>query len=197
MAGVVVWAETDYYVAYVSQWQRGASLPSTYLATYPPVHTVTIDESSFARVYDLHTIPPPDWMVNNSCAFAFRDGVQLVAYEDEAAGLAGINVRTLTLFFTSLPAAAERYIVRVDLLPNYPDLEPMSREAVLRPAEATGVLSEVDVHIEFPRKRTLRSYMLLVTVLDPATGEPIPATRVNDGIDRPRAIVPGCDRGFP
>ena len=196
MAGILVWAETDYYVAYVSQWQRGSSLPSAYLAAYPPVHTVTFDESSFARVYDLRTIPPPPWMITNSCAFSFRDDVQLVAYEDVAVGLAGINVRTLNLYFASLPGAAERYIVRVDLLPHDPDLEPLSREAVLQPA-ASGLLSEVDFDFGFPRKRTLRSYMLLVTVFDPATGEPIPATRLDDGQDRPRALVPGCTQTLP
>ncbi|MDQ4099393.1 MAG: hypothetical protein M3121_02700, partial [Chloroflexota bacterium] len=197
MAGVVAWAETDYYVAYVSQWQRGASQVSSYLAAFPPAQTVAFSTTPFAHTYDLSTVPPPDWMVNNPCAFAFRDGVQLVAYEDEPRGIKGRNARTLKLHFTSLPAAAERYIVRVDLLPNDPDLKPMGGEAVLRPAGATGVLSQADVDFDFPRGRTLRSYLLRVSVLDPATGEPIPATKLSDGIDRPRALVPGCVRPRP
>jgi hypothetical protein len=60
---IQAWANTDYAVTHVLQWNRstfGGVIP--YLANFEPIFTVTIDGVDFARVYDLRHIPPPDWM---------------------------------------------------------------------------------------------------------------------------------------
>jgi 4-amino-4-deoxy-L-arabinose transferase-like glycosyltransferase len=63
IVSVEAWTGTDYYVVYISQQQRDA-LPHlfAYLSQYQPVHTVSFGGVDFARIYDLRTIPPPDWL---------------------------------------------------------------------------------------------------------------------------------------
>jgi 4-amino-4-deoxy-L-arabinose transferase-like glycosyltransferase len=63
IATIEGWTGTDYYVAYISQQQRGV-FPRlfAYLSQYEPVHTVSFGGVDFARTYDLRTIPPPDWL---------------------------------------------------------------------------------------------------------------------------------------
>jgi hypothetical protein len=58
------WANTDYVVTHILQWNRNSSrgvIP--YLSNFEPIYTVTIDGVDFVHVYDLRHIPPPDWMV--------------------------------------------------------------------------------------------------------------------------------------
>jgi len=197
MESVVAWAEADYYVAYVSQWQRGSySRPIDDLSHFAPVHTVSFEGTDFARTYDVRTIPPPNRMVNtHPCAFVFGDAVQLAAYDDEVLDLpGGINRRVFTVYFVSRSPSHDRYRVRIDLAPpTARGLEPITRSATLRPAAAAGMLSAVDVQIHLPDERTGDRYDLTVTVLDPATNRPLVARQVISGVESQRAVLPRCD----
>ncbi|MER3403841.1 MAG: hypothetical protein C4289_00575 [Chloroflexota bacterium] len=57
------WMHTDYFVTYVTMWQRDTVSPALqhYLDQQRPVLTVTIDGLVYARVYDLRRIPVPEW----------------------------------------------------------------------------------------------------------------------------------------
>jgi len=191
MRGVIDWANTDYATIYVSQRQRDMEPEfNAYLSAHEPVHTVSLNGVAFAHTYDLDVIPPPAWLVNShDCSFAFADAVQLVAFHrTPAAGASS----TLTLFFTSLPAATERYEVRIDLVTKGVSVKGTTRTAPLLPAAATGMLSTVDYPLTIPPDHTLGDYYLIVTVVDPATKQPIPATQVTTGHTSQQALMPRC-----
>ncbi len=196
MASIVQWANADYYVAYVSQWQRGYfSRPIDYLSQFKPLHTVTFGSVDFARTYDLNAIPPPSEMVyGHNCSFALGDQLQLVAYEDVRLDPAeGHNRHDISLHFVSLPETQAAYEVRLELVPTVDGVAPVSQTATLTPSPEPGMLSEVVFDVELSGKRTVKSYTVAVTVLDPATGAPIPSRQEGTGTVGTQAIMAGCD----
>ncbi|MDQ3524913.1 MAG: glycosyltransferase family 39 protein [Chloroflexota bacterium] len=198
MESIVQWAEADYYVAYVTQWQRGYySRPINHLSQFEPVHTVSLNGVEFARTYNLDAFPPPPEMLDgHACSFGYADQLQLVGYN--AAGPAGAdqasdNDRVLSLYFVSNSQPRERYQIRVYLvLPSTPD-EELSRTVTLKPSNQEGMLSQVDVSLNLPDGRTIDDYVIAVTVLDDVTGEPIPATNALSDETLPVAIMRNCD----
>ncbi|MDQ4099730.1 MAG: glycosyltransferase family 39 protein [Chloroflexota bacterium] len=195
MPSMVAWAHADYYVAYVSQWQRDAfSRPIDYLSQFPPLKTVRFGGVDFARIYDLNAIPPPPELTNDhACAFRFGDDVQLVAYEDvRLEPTSEANLHRLTFFFLSGPQARDSYDVRLELLPRSSQLEPLAHTLTLRPNPSSGRLSAASVEVELPGKRSIKSYFPLVSVLDPATGRPIEATQIISGVIGTKAVFTSC-----
>ncbi len=195
MRSMVAWAQADYYVAYVSQWQRDAfSRPIDYLSQFPPLRMVRLGGVDFARIYDLNAIPPPPELANDhACAFRFGDDVQLVAYADvRLAPTSEANRHRLTFYFLSAPQARNSYDIQLELLPRSSRLEPFAHTLTLRPNPASGLLSTADVEVELPGKRSIKSYFPLVSVLDPATGKPIEATQVISGVTGTKAVLTSC-----
>ncbi len=195
MASMLEWVQADYYVAYVSQWQRGSfSRPLDYLSQFQPVHTVRLGGTTFARTYDLNAIPPPPEMVNgHPCSFTFGDDVQLVAYQDQPTIDAGdANPHTFSFHFVSSASVRAAYEVRVDFLPRSPAIEPFSRSVTLRPDATPGMLSQIELPVELPGKRTIKSYIPLVSVIDPVSGQPITATQVVSGVTGNHAVLTRC-----
>jgi 4-amino-4-deoxy-L-arabinose transferase-like glycosyltransferase len=62
------WAESDYAVIYINQWQR-QRLPAAllaYLNVVPPALTVRLQGLDYVHVYDIHNLPPPPYMAADS-----------------------------------------------------------------------------------------------------------------------------------
>jgi hypothetical protein len=67
-SGAQQWAHTEYFVTYITSWQRNTLAPALqrYLNQHEPVLTVTIEGLPYARVYDLRRIPLPAWYFHDS-----------------------------------------------------------------------------------------------------------------------------------
>lgn len=196
MASIVQWAEADYYIAYVTQWQRGYfSRPIDYLSQLEPVHTVRLGNVEFARIYDLNAIPPPSEMLDgHACSYGYADQLQLVGYDaGEPMDYSQRVNHALTLYFASGSDPKERYQTRVYLSPRSPSDESISHTVSLEPSMQEGMLSQVDIQYELPDGSSIDDYIPIVVVLDDITGEPITPTNAISGEKEPFAIMDNCD----
>lgn len=195
--GIVVWATADYYVAYTLQWQReldAVVLP--YLATQPPLETVTIDGVPFAHVYDFRTIPPsPELLGQLPCRWALGDDTTLLTYRDRSVKLLpdDPNRRELSLYFQS--ALTRPLDVEVRLIPRHDELDPIVATAVLPAVTGNpGVIRTVDLDLTLPRGTTTDHYQVEVRATDPATGRGLPARLVSDpDVEGPTAVANQCE----
>lgn len=202
MSGVLDWYDTDYYISYVSQWQRDTNpdLLSQHLAHYQPIYTVRLKNQDFVKVYDLRTIPPPSYMIDQQpCAFTFADQVQLVAYRDLGASFHGLRggqyLRQLQLLFTTGAGAKAADTVDVTLLS--PEIvgqdEALSQSVRLTPVAGQGMLSAVQVGLPLPPGKTFSDYHVIITLHDAATGQAIPGTNLLDHRTASGVLLPHCD----
>lgn len=175
--GLDDWATTDYYVSYLAQWERNLnSVIQDQAARYTPLHTVSIHGVAYARVYDLRTIPPPPSVVASlPCQWDYSGQATLLTYRDRSikAHPEDPNLRELTLHFTTRITKAHQ--VRVRLVPKTAEegRVPITVDAALMPAAADGAVSSTSLQFTIPRGLTTDSYWIDVSVLDPATGDPI------------------------
>ena len=198
-AGLIAWADTDYYVSYLPQWERDLNpVIQQQAARFPPLDTVTIDGVDFAHVYDLRTIPPPPEMVAAlPCRWVFGDRATLLTYRDQSvkAHHDDPNRRQLSLYFqavTDLPADTP---VRVRLVPRDDEqLTPITTYGTLQPAASDGLLSTVDVDFTLPTGRTTGSYRLEVSVADPVSHRLLDVRPVGGkGLSQDRAVANQCE----
>lgn len=202
MSSVLDWYDTDYYISYVSQWQRDTDpdLLSEHLAHFQPVYTVRLKNQDFVRVYDLRAIPPPAYITDQEpCAFDFDDQVRLVAYRDLGISFHGLRQaggqRQLELFFTTQAKASAAYTVDVKLLPLTiigPD-ESVHGSTRLAPATGGGMLGTVQVGLPVPSERTLADYYVVISVRDATTGLPVSGTNLLSHRTTNGILLPACD----
>jgi hypothetical protein len=200
MQSVLDWSDTDYYISYVSQWQRQTSADqiTTYLGRFPPVHTIRLKNQEFVKIYDLRTIPPPPWVTDGQeCAFRFGDQVELVAYRDLGASFHGLrrgqDERQLQLFFITEPAAKPAYTVDVTVLSPViigPG-EALTAQTRLEPAAGGNMLSAAQVGLPLPPAKTFADYKVFITLRDSA-GQAIPATHLLTGRVASGVLLPAC-----
>ena len=199
--GLSAWATTDYYVSYLSQWERDLSpVMQDQAARYPPVHTITIDGVVFANIYDIHAIPPPVAMVASLlCRADFGDVATLLTYRDSSTPRPGDdhNRRTLSLYFqTGQTPPAGDLAVHVRLEPRDAGLTPIDADATLHLPATTGLLGTAQVDLPLPHGRTTGSYDVRVTVEDAATGQVLnaqPMTGSGSDTGGSYAVANGCD----
>ncbi len=194
--GLMAWADTDYAVTYILQWQRSTSgrvVP--YLADVAPISTVRIDGVDFARVYDLRRIPPPDWMLAPAgCSWRFDGKVTFVAYGPRQPVRGEASGSTIELVFRTdatsgvLPA----YQLRGVLHPKDGMGAALSFTTSLVPNSQPGLLTEAVAAVRLPAGRPLGDYWLEVWVIDPATGQPLPAVELGTSVGSDHAGRPGC-----
>lgn len=175
--GLDAWSTTDFYVAYLPQWERGLNpLMQDQAVRYPAALTVRIHDVAFARVYDLRTIPPPASMIASlPCRWDYSGRATLLTYRDHMvpSTRAGTSLRDVSLHF--LTAAQTPVPVHVRLVPKDPvaGLVPIDLESTLLPAAAAGTVSTVHVQVELPGDRSTDAYWVDVALIDPATSLPI------------------------
>ncbi len=185
--GLHEWATTDYYVSYLPQWERNLQpLMQNQAARYAPLHEVTIHGVPFAYVYDIRTTPPPPLMVNSlTCRWDYSQLATLLTYHDRWAGVPveGTVRRDLSLHFQSrigIPLP-----VHVRLIPKDPatGLTVLDLDTTLQPAVAPGAISSVEVMFDIPDGRSTNDYWVDVSLLNPATGQPIETRLINSLIE--------------
>jgi hypothetical protein len=196
--GIDQWATTDYYVSYLPQWERDLNrVMQDQAAATPPLDTVTIDGVAFASVYDLRMIPPPPALVDSlSCRWTFGDALTLLTYRDVStrASRSDPNLRRLDLHFQPGAGFTGDHTVRVRLVPRGDEVEPIKVETVLAPAAVPGAIATASVAFSLPRGRTTNSYDIEVTVVDPSTGDALPAQLLDsDSPPGDTAIANACD----
>lgn len=201
MSSVLDWYDTDYFINYVSQWQRDTDPDrlSEHLANYQPLYTVRLKNQDFVRVYDLRTIPPPAFIADQQpCAFDFDDQVRLVAYRDLGASFHGLRQgglrRQLQLLFTTQPGAQATYTVDVTLLPLaiVGSEQTLMASTELTPAAGQGMLSAAQVGLPLPSGKTWADYYVIVTIHDATTGQAIPGTNLLDHRTTNGVVLPKC-----
>lgn len=69
------WAESDYLVTYINQWQRRKPYPGLfdYLVDLEPIHETTINDIQYARVYDIFSSPIPPFITEQRYHLAVWD----------------------------------------------------------------------------------------------------------------------------
>jgi hypothetical protein len=195
-AGLLAWADTDYAVTYILQWQRSTSgrvVP--YLGNVAPISTVRIGGVDFARIYDLRRIPPPEWMLAPAgCSWRFDGKVTFVAYGPRQPVEAEANGSPIELVFRTdatsgvLPA----YQLRGVLHPKDGMGVALSFTTSLVPNSQPGLLTEAVAAVRLPTGRRLGDYWLDVQMIDPAKGQPLPAVNLGTSAGSDHAGLPAC-----
>ena len=193
--GLHDWASTDYYVSYLPQWERELSpVMQDQAARFPPIDTITIHGVDFAHVYDIRRIPPPAAMIAAlTCRWDFGDAATLLTYRDQSikADPDDPNLRRLDLHFLTRFAAV--HDVHIRLVPRDDGHEPIDLTTPLVPATGAGLISTASAVFTLPHGATTDSYWIDVTLLAPATSEPVPARLIGgDNVPRRAASANMC-----
>ncbi|HEV2073729.1 MAG TPA: hypothetical protein VGR29_08825 [Thermomicrobiales bacterium] len=197
--GLLAWANTDYAVTYILQWKRNTFTDiGPYLADFDPISTVRIDGVDFARVYDLRRIPPPPWMIEpNDCRWQFDGKLTFAAYgqhrlrEGETLGAREHMIELVFRTDVASPVTAA-YPLEATLHPKVEGADPVSFTASLVPNPQSGLLAQAVATVQLPEGRTLGDYWLEVTVIDPASGRPLPAVQLRTFRSSMSAGLPMC-----
>lgn len=168
------WYETSYYVGSIQQWQRNISGDVLgYLREFEPAHTVWIGGVRYVDVWNLDDIPAPPWLTgSDACRWTFASQLRLEAIE--------IHEREATFWFQTLTPVElpEEVIVEIRLAqrPGVP-APPIDATwtGTLKPLRASGVFSGVTLGIDLPPGSDIGDYFIELTVIDAASGAPLPA----------------------
>ena len=186
-AGLHAWATTDYYVSYLPEWERNRGpVMQNQAVRYPPLHEVTIHGVPFAYVYDIASMPPPPLMINSlTCRWNYSQLAALLTYYDRWAGIpaTGTVRRDVSLHFQN--QAGRAFPVRIRLIPRdaAAGLSIIDIQSTLQPAVAPGAVATIDVTFDLPEGRSTNDFWMDVSVLNPATSQPIQTQLMNSTIE--------------
>jgi hypothetical protein len=180
----------DYAVVYASQWQR--EIPARdvirYFADLEPAYTVAHDGLELARVYDLRDQAPPAFtQINDARAAALGESFALIAHQ--VSDLTDFPGETLevTLFLEKVAPTVIDYQTHLQLV----DAAGVSlwEETRLPAGVAPSDWPEHEIwqdpyEILLPAEATPGRYALILSLVDPITGEPA-AIRPGSGTDLP------------
>lgn len=191
--------KSDYAVTHVLQWNRGIPGPLVpYLEGFQPIYTVTIDGVEFVRVYDLRRIPPPDWMVRQSgCSWQFGGKITFAGYGEHRRGdgeTLGPNQHMIELVFQTAAATGvpPEYQVTGALHPKANEGQTISFTTTLAPHSDEGLLAKAVQTVQLPEGAGLSDYWLQLSVIDPATRQPLPAVNLETLQRSSYAGLPAC-----
>jgi hypothetical protein len=197
--GIQDWANTDYVVIHILQRQRETSGRFVhYFDDLTPAHTVMIDGVPFVQVYDLHEIPPPRWMIQESpCSWRFGERVTLAAYgphRPEAGQPLAPNEQVIEIIFRTsteeeLPA---NYQVEGTLRLREGEGEPIDFSTTFEPDPRPGMLAKAIQTVQFPEGKKLSDYWLAASVVDPNTGKSLEPVNFSNGVGSERSGNPNC-----
>jgi hypothetical protein len=189
--GAERWAKSDYYVLYITARQQG-KIPPEILAELDkltPVQIVTLDGLEYARVYDLRTVPIPDYFVHNSTTMTDWGGtVRVVAVKSSR----------------TKPAPGDKLTVTLYVQPIGPRTNPLTATLELRDAAGTVVLRAeraideptpyrtawpIAFDLTIPADAAPGRYEFVVRVMDRTTGSPLPAMLSASGAAIDGAVI--------
>ena len=182
----------DYAVVYAQDWQR--QLPSrravAHYAQQQPMHVVTLDGIDYAHIYDLHTLPQPDYVTDwatgpEQATGPFGAGViRLVSYQLPAAVISpGESFRAI-FYFVNLAPIDSNLNVLVRIVGQ--DGQELSRSEGWPWGSATSGWQQGEVwpdghELSIPADVAPGWYRVDVGFYDPATQELLDATQVRSG----------------
>jgi hypothetical protein len=198
-ASIQKWANTDYAVIHVLQWQRDSTgRVIHYFDRFRPVHTVKINGAPFVKVYDVRKIPPPDWMTRESaCSWQIGDYITLVAYgphKPESGENPASNEQMIEIIYqtTSVDRLPSSFDVDGELVPRSDEGDPIAFSTTIEPNRAVGMLAKSVQTVQLPEGKKLSDFWLRTTVRDPETGDAIPTVKITNSARGNRAGRPEC-----
>jgi hypothetical protein len=198
-AGILAWANTDYAVTYILQWKRYTSGNVVhYFDDLAPMHTVKINSVPFVRVYDLRSMPPPTWMINESpCSWRFDDQITLASYgghQPESGESLAPNEKMIEIIFQTNNSVEKETMYKLDgvLIPRTGENEDIFFSTSFEPNPQNGMLSKAVQTVQLPEGKKLSDYWLQVAVANPKTGEKLEALQLTTGNRTEAAGQPSC-----
>ncbi|MBV7336092.1 phospholipid carrier-dependent glycosyltransferase [Chloroflexi bacterium TSY] len=131
---IYFWHEADYAVLYAQDWQRRLPSPRqvAYFERLEPLHRITIDELEYAHIFDLSTVPLPEYVTEwryptippddaaqnegNQADSTSESLIRLVSYQLPSNVLQPGDVLPTTLYFVGLGAMEENLTVVIRLI---------------------------------------------------------------------------------
>ncbi|MEA2594970.1 MAG: hypothetical protein QOF01_1439, partial [Thermomicrobiales bacterium] len=153
---------------------------------------------AFARVYDLRRIPPPAWLIEDSpCSWRFGDKVALVGYGPHrpvAGEQLGPNEQAVEVVFQTRETGGSPAAYRLDgaLVPRSDGDAPIPLTTTFTLNPDRGLLAKAIRTVQLPAGRTLGDYWLQAAVIDPATGQSLPAIHLATSAPSDRAGRAEC-----
>ncbi len=170
----------DYAVAYSNQWQR--EIPSReatqYYESLEPVHTVTLNGLTMARIYDQRDVPPPSFTaISTDSAAALGPSFRLVAHQIPNPSVLPGDDAAVTLFLEKIAPVAADYELRLRLVGAdgtelWQEVRPPA--GVQTSAWPLDEIWQDPYEIAIPPTAERGRYALRLTMRDPATGEIVP-----------------------
>ncbi len=196
---ILGWANADYAVTHILQWQRDTTGRIIhYFDDFTPIDTVNINGVPFVRVYDLRTMPPPGWMINESaCSWRFDDQITLASYgqhKPEAGETPAPNEQMIEIIFQTNNSVERETAYKLDgvLIPRKGEDANISFSTSFVPNPQNGMLSKAVQAVQLPKGKKLSDYWLQVTVANPKTGEKLEALRLTNGTRTEASGQPSC-----
>ncbi|MER3438761.1 MAG: hypothetical protein C4346_14860, partial [Chloroflexota bacterium] len=118
-AGVVRWATTDFYVLDITSLQRGWIPPAllAYLDEQRPVFTARVGGTEYARVFDVRTLPLPDYFLTPATGMTDWNGALRIAAVDIGSGRVLRGDRApVAVYVTALGTPVKNLALRVRIV---------------------------------------------------------------------------------
>jgi hypothetical protein len=186
MAGVLEWIDTDYLVTYIAQWQRnrGAAELLAFLDSQTPAHTVTLQGIDYARVYDLTTLPLPDYLLrDHPCAVDFGRRTRQVRFV-AARGLdtpqQPESLVEVTTYFTTIVPTADNFRVRLRLIADDGGVVAKA-EHLLVPAHNPGMVSTARLAVQVAATAPPGPYAFELSIRQDGDGKIMPGYDTQTG----------------
>ncbi len=174
-AGVMRWATTDFYVLDITSLQRGW-IPSALLAYFNaqrPAFVARIGGTDYARVYDVRTLPLPDYFLTPATGMTDWNHALRIAAVDIGSGrvLRGDRI-PVAVYVTALAPPVNNLALRVRIV-SPSGQEITSQTVAVRQRRRT--VWRVGVPLTIPTSAPAGPYRVLVSVIDTTTGTAFPA----------------------
>lgn len=177
---ITFWHRADFAVVYVQDWQRRLPAPRqmAWFESLTPLHTVTINDIEYARVYDMRRAPLPDYMTE------WGGQIRLVSYELPAVVVEPGLELPMTFYLENLAPTQSNLSVIVRLVGQ--DGEVLVREQVWPYGGATTTWRVGDVwpdgHVlTLPPNAADGYYRLDVGFYEPEERDLLPAVQSRTG----------------
>lgn len=192
--GIWQWANTDYGITTILQWNRGAYQGSTdAFAGGKPVHVVTVGGRDVVRVYDLATIPPPDALfAGNPCVWTFEGDIAFVGYGAHPARPQESSA--IELVFQTRDAARSRigYVVQGILHSRDGTRADIPFTTTFAANPTNGLLATAEAPVVLPPDTTLDQYWPEIHLFGVGEDAPLPLASPGSGQDGTRAGRATC-----
>lgn len=174
----------DYAVVFAQDWQR--QLPSrravAYYAQHQPLHVVTVDGLDYAHIYDLRTMPMPDYVTD------WAGAIRLASYQLPAATISPGDSFRAIFYFANLTEIDTNLNVLVRIVgpDGGPDGQVLARSEGWPWGAATSEWQQGEVwpdghELAIPADAEPGWYRVEVGFYDPTTQELLDATRAAGG----------------